>query len=108
MALYLSCLSILSLSLPLPILLGQRLTLLFRLSFQLVCCSFFFRDARYPLAVVDHKILRESLKLRPLAASLIQRVVFENHAQLGHAVILYLLLHPLLCPGRYPVFSLHR
>lgn len=107
MALYL-CLSILSPCLPFPILLGQRLTLLFRLSFQLVCCSLFFRDAPYPLAVVDHKNLRESHKTRPLAALLTQRVVSENHAQLDHVVILYLLLYPLLCPRHYPVLSLHR
>jgi hypothetical protein len=61
LALYL-CLSIQSSSLPFPTVVGQQLTQLFRLSFQLDCSSFFFHNARYPLAVVDHKILRECLQ----------------------------------------------
>jgi hypothetical protein len=100
-----------SLPFPIPTLVGQQLTLPFRFSLQLVCCSLFFHNACDTPAVVDYKVLRESLQTLNVlqhGSLTLERVVSENNTQLGHALVLYLLLHPLLCPRHSSVLSLHR
>lgn len=91
-----------------PTLWAQHLLTLLCFLFSWSVASSITMLATHRLWLITKSFVSSSEPRRLAALFTPQRAVFENNTQLGHLVILYLLLYPLFRPGHSSVLSLQR